>query len=96
MSDFHHPSRDAELPLKPDEAGSAPRPYGLALEIVVILAIKLSLLFVIWYLFFSAPLATHMQLPPERMQQRLVETPASPAPPSPHTFNSGNQDHATR
>jgi hypothetical protein len=96
MSDFHHPSRDAELPLKPAAAGSARRPYGLAVEIVVILAIKLSLLFIIWYLFFSSPQATHMQLPPERMQQRLVETPVSPSNPPPHTFNSGNKDHATR
>ncbi len=95
MSDLHPPPRDAEQPAKPDAAGSAPPHSNLARDIVVILAIKVSLLFAIWYLFFSAPQAQHMQLPPERMQQRLIETPAAVTPSSPRSFNPGPTDHAT-
>jgi hypothetical protein len=95
MSEHPRPARDAQQASEPEAPNSAPRHYGLAREIVVILAVKASLLFAIWYLFFSAPQAQQMQLPPERMQQRLIETPAAVTPSSPRSFNPGPPDHAT-
>ena len=94
MPSFHLPPADQQ-PGQKDAADNARRPYTLAREIVVILAIKISLLFVIWYFFFSAPQAHNMQVPAERMQQRLIDAPAVP-PTSNRSYHSGTQDHATR
>jgi hypothetical protein len=68
---------------------------GLALEIAVILVIKAVVLVAIWWMWFSAPEARHMQVPAEPVQQRLIETPAVRATPSLQSFTSGTQDHAT-
>jgi len=96
MSTIKLPSKDQDEQLKPDAAVPARRPYGLAVEIVVILAIKICLLFVIWWLFFSAPQAHRMQMPAERVQQRLIEAPATGARSAPQSLKPGNHDHATR
>lgn len=51
------------------------RPEGLplALEIAVLLAIKLALLFAMARLFFAEPQAPHMRMDPAQVEQRLLK-----------------------
>lgn len=44
----------------------------LAAEIAILLAVKLSLLFVLARLFFAEPEAAHMRMDPARVEQRLL------------------------
>ena len=67
---------------------------GLAREILVILAVKVVALFAIWWVWFSSPEAGHMNVPPERMQHRLVEAPAVQAHGVPKPLPAGIADHA--
>jgi len=93
------PSPPASNPKERDErtaAVPAQRPDGLARDILVILAIKAVVLLLIWWVWFSAPEARHMQVPPERVQQRVIEAPTTQGPHSAQSFTSGNQDHVTR
>lgn len=50
-------------------------------ELVVILAVKCLLLWGAKTLWFSDPLARHMQVPQEALQQRLLDVPPLPASP---------------
>jgi len=75
---------------------SSPVGSGLAREIAAILVIKAAVLFVIWWTWFSAPAAHHMQMPAERVHDRLIQAPAVQPPPPPQSLTSGNRDHATR
>lgn len=45
----------------------------LALEIALLLAIKLVMLFAMARLFFAEPQARHMRMEPARVEQRLLE-----------------------
>jgi len=80
-------------------AGLARQPPRLAREIFVVLAVKAVALSVIWWVWFSAPEATHMRLPPERVQHRLVQAPidgtsVAAAPAVPTDSPAGNHAHA--
>jgi hypothetical protein len=44
----------------------------LAVEIALLLAVKLVLLFLLWELFFAAPQAKHMRMPEPQVTERLV------------------------
>lgn len=60
------------------------RPSRFMAEILIVLAIKVVLLFILKHAFFGAPMARHMQLPPDVVARALigpqaVETP-SPTP----------------
>ncbi|VVE81314.1 cytochrome oxidase putative small subunit CydP [Pandoraea sputorum] len=48
------------------------RPSRFALEILIVLAIKVVLLFVLKHAFFDAPMAKHMQLPPDVVARALI------------------------
>ena len=57
-----------------------PRPH-LARDIACIVILKLLLLIAAWQLWFSHPLAHHMYVDPQRVDQHLLAGPA-PAPDS--------------
>jgi len=69
---------------------------GLARELVVILTIKVVVLFAIWWMWFSAPQARHMQMPTGQVDDRVIKTPASPVARPADLLTSGNHDHAAR
>ncbi|VVE75411.1 cytochrome oxidase putative small subunit CydP [Pandoraea sputorum] len=48
------------------------RPSRFALEILIVLTIKVVLLFVLKHAFFDAPMAKHMQLPPDVVARALI------------------------
>ncbi|AKC72203.2 cytochrome oxidase putative small subunit CydP [Pandoraea oxalativorans] len=48
------------------------RPSRFALEILIVLAIKVVLLFILKHAFFDAPMARHMQLPPDVVARALI------------------------
>ncbi|AOX47781.1 hypothetical protein AB870_26270 [Pandoraea faecigallinarum] len=48
------------------------RPSRFALEILIVLAIKVVLLFILKHAFFGAPMAKHMQLPPDVVARALI------------------------
>ena len=49
----------------------------LAREITAILLMKIALLFSIWWIFFSEPVAHHMKLEPDWVGQHLLQQPPS-------------------
>ena len=57
------------------------RSSPLAREIASVLILKFVLLWLIWWAFFSDPVARHMQLDLSQVQQQLL-TPAFPAEPA--------------
>ena len=50
--------------------------YGMPLWLAITLAlvVKLSLLYLIWYAFFSMPQAKHMRMPTPQVEQHLLAT----------------------
>ena len=53
----------------------------LARDVTVVLALKVAALSVLWSLFFSAPVARQMSVPPDRVAERLVAVEAGvPSP----------------
>ena len=50
----------------------------LTRDVTFVLVLKVTGLCILWALFFSAPLARHMSLAPDRVAERLV----APSPPS--------------
>jgi hypothetical protein len=44
---------------------------GLGRDIAVILVVKLAVLGLLWWAFFSHPAATHMRVEPSRIEARL-------------------------
>ena len=68
----------------------------LAREIFVVLAVKAAALFVIWWMWFSAPEAKHMQMPSEQVQHRFVQAPSAQPERVPPSSTAGNHDHASR
>ena len=63
----------------------------LALEITLILVIKLALLFVLWKLFFSEPQTKKMRMPTNLVEQHFLtgtaSPPSSPTSEAPHDSN---------
>jgi len=55
---------------------------SLAYAIALALAVKLLLLYALWYLFFSHPQTKKMRLPTARVEQHLLAVPA-PITPTP-------------
>ncbi len=64
--------------LDSDKTGQTPpqpqRDLRLVWEIAAILALKFILLWLLWYFFFSAPQAKHMQVPEPQVTQHLLST----------------------
>jgi type II secretory pathway component PulM len=54
--------------------GAISRLSPLAREITLALVLKLLLLGLIWWAFFSEPAARHMRLDPDRVQQQLLQS----------------------
>ncbi|SUA79675.1 cytochrome oxidase putative small subunit CydP [Pandoraea pnomenusa] len=48
------------------------RPSRFMFEILIVLAIKVVLLFILKHAFFDAPMAKHMQLPPDVVARALI------------------------
>lgn len=48
------------------------RPSRFMAEILIVLAIKVVLLFILKHAFFDAPMAKHMQLPPDVVARALI------------------------
>ncbi|QHE90817.1 hypothetical protein PI93_002525 [Pandoraea fibrosis] len=48
------------------------RPSRFMIEILIVLAIKVALLFILKHAFFDAPMARHMQLPPDVVARALI------------------------
>lgn len=48
------------------------RSLTLAWEIGIVLIVKVILLWLLWYFFFSAPQAKHMQVPPGQVTQHFL------------------------
>ncbi|VVE86385.1 cytochrome oxidase putative small subunit CydP [Pandoraea bronchicola] len=48
------------------------RPSRFMVEILIVLAIKVVLLFILKHAFFDAPMAKHMQLPPDVVARALI------------------------
>jgi hypothetical protein len=67
----------------------------LGREILAVLAVKALALLAIWWLWFSAPEAKHMQLPPQQVQHRLVPAPAAQSGGAPPSSTAGNHGHAS-
>jgi len=63
----------SSLPLLQRWRGAISRFSLLAREIALALVLKLLLLGLIWWAFFSAPTARHMWLDPDRVQQQLLQ-----------------------
>jgi hypothetical protein len=55
-----------------------------ARDIVIVLAIKFTLLFALKFAFFNHPQAQQMSLPPEQVAQALLSVPASNPPEGDH------------
>lgn len=56
------------------------RPSRFMVEILIVLAIKVVLLFILKHAFFDAPMAKHMQLPPDVVARALIGPQAVEAP----------------
>ncbi|WP_374618809.1 cytochrome oxidase putative small subunit CydP [Pandoraea sp.] len=56
------------------------RPSRFMFEILIVLAIKVVLLFILKHAFFDAPMAKHMQLPPDVVARALIGPQAVEAP----------------
>jgi len=56
------------------------RPSRFMLEILIVLAIKVVLLFILKNAFFDAPMAKHMYLPPDVVARALIGPPAAETP----------------
>jgi len=53
----------------------------LARDVTLVVALKVAALSILWSLFFSAPVARHMSVPPDRVAERLVAVEAgAPSP----------------
>jgi hypothetical protein len=63
----------SSLPLLKRWRGAISRLSVLAREITLVLVLKLLLLGLIWWTFFSEPAARHMRLDPDRVQQQLLQ-----------------------
>lgn len=59
------------------------RPSRFMFEILIVLAIKVALLFILKHAFFDAPMAKHMQLPPDVVARALIGPQAVEAPSPP-------------
>ncbi|WP_201747141.1 cytochrome oxidase putative small subunit CydP [Glaciimonas sp. PCH181] len=55
----------------------------LALEITIIIIVKLALLFVLWKLFFSEPQTKKMRMPTDLVEQHFLTNRAGAAPAAP-------------
>ncbi|MGW8391555.1 cytochrome oxidase putative small subunit CydP [Pseudoduganella sp. HUAS MS19] len=55
-----------------------PAGHSLALAITVALAVKVLLLYGLWYAFFSHPQTTKMRLPAGQVESHLLSAPAKP------------------
>ncbi len=60
----------------------------LALEITLILVVKVALLFVLWKLCFSQPQVKKMRMPTNQVEQHLLGSPSSVIKPVPSTLPS--------
>ncbi|WP_449413807.1 cytochrome oxidase putative small subunit CydP [Pandoraea soli] len=56
------------------------RPSRFMFEILIVLAIKVALLLILKHAFFNAPMAKHMQLPPDVVARALIGPQAVEAP----------------
>lgn len=71
------------MTLSPKTQQPSRRRLTLAWEIGIVLIIKLTLLWLLWSLFFSAPEAKHMQLPESQVTQHLLSSsPSNPVKPA--------------
>jgi hypothetical protein len=50
----------------------------LARDVTFVLVLKVTALSILWALFFSAPLARHMNVAPDRVAERLLAPSAPP------------------
>jgi len=50
----------------------------LALEIGVVLAVNVFVLYLIWVAWFSHPASKHMRMPPEEVARQVVAAPSVP------------------
>ena len=57
---------------------------SLTRDVTFVLALKVTALGILWALFFSAPLARHMSVAPDRVAERLLALPT----PSPEPANA--------
>ena len=64
----------SSLPFLQRWRGAISRLSLLAREITLVLLLKLLLLGLIWWAFFSEPPARHMLLDPGRVQQKLLQS----------------------
>ncbi len=64
----------SSLPLLQRWRSAISRLSVLAREITLALVLKLLLLGLIWWAFFSAPATRHMRLDPDRVQQHLLQS----------------------
>jgi len=64
----------SSFPLLQRWRGALSRVSLLAREITLALVLKLLLLGLIWWAFFSEPAARHLQLDPDRVQQQLLQS----------------------
>jgi len=71
----------SSLPLLRRWRGAISRLSPLAREITLVLILKLALLGLIWWAFFSEPAARHMRLDPDRVQQQLLQSTSTPNAP---------------
>lgn len=54
------------------------RPHlAFALEISVVVIVKMSFLYLLWRVFFAAPLAPHMKMAPASVSDHMLATPAA-------------------
>ena len=51
-------------------------------DVTVVLALKVTGLVVLWVLFFSAPIARHMFVSPDRVADRMLSPQVAPPEPS--------------
>ncbi|PRC93379.1 cytochrome oxidase putative small subunit CydP [Solimicrobium silvestre] len=56
------------------------RNHSLKWEITIALIVKISLLWLLWQFFFSAPQAKHMHLPEPQVSQHLLSGTPLPSP----------------
>ena len=54
--------------------------HSLARDIVIVLAVKAVVLTLIWFAFFSAPVARHMTMDPQAVEQQVAGRPANSEP----------------
>lgn len=66
--------------LKNKSKHSPKRRLTLAWEISLVLVLKIALLWLLWDLFFSSPVAKHMHVPEPQVTQHLLS--ASPSNPT--------------